>query len=153
MLHSALNLKDLSINIAARNVTEMSNLNLNYWLDYFQPLNLFYLFTCISVFILTPHVWLWDMILRSEQIYFCVHVCSVDSGTEQAHSLPTTVPESPSTSHPRTPRTPRTPGRQDPSKTPRFYPVMKESGAIDGQVNFIYNLIKVSLKWWRIAFV
>lgn len=58
----------------------------------------------------------------------------VDGGIELAHSLPTTVPESPSTSQPRTPRTPRTPGRQDPSKTPRFYPVMKESGAIDGQM-------------------
>ncbi|XP_060735012.1 la-related protein 1B isoform X4 [Tachysurus vachellii] len=48
-----------------------------------------------------------------------------------AHSLPTNVPESPSA--PRTPRTPRTPGRQDPNKTPRFYPVMKDSGSIDGQ--------------------
>uniref|UniRef100_A0A3B4Y5F4 La ribonucleoprotein 1B n=1 Tax=Seriola lalandi dorsalis TaxID=1841481 RepID=A0A3B4Y5F4_SERLL len=50
-----------------------------------------------------------------------------------ARSLPTTVPESPSSHQPRTPRTPRTPGRQDPNKTPRFYPVMKESGTIDGQ--------------------
>lgn len=60
---------------------------------------------------------------------------SEDSGAELARSLPTTVPESPSAHQPRTPRTPRTPGRQDPSKTPRFYPVMKESGAIDGQVS------------------
>ncbi|MEQ2306288.1 La ribonucleoprotein domain member 1B [Ameca splendens] len=59
---------------------------------------------------------------------------SVNSGAELAHSLPTTVPESPSTSQPRTPRTPRTPGRQDPNKTPRFYPVMKESGTVDGQM-------------------
>uniref|UniRef100_A0A3B5L5M5 La ribonucleoprotein 1B n=1 Tax=Xiphophorus couchianus TaxID=32473 RepID=A0A3B5L5M5_9TELE len=56
------------------------------------------------------------------------------TGSDLARSLPTTVPESPSTSQPRTPRTPRTPGRQDPNKTPRFYPVMKESGAIDGQM-------------------
>ncbi|KAM7376374.1 hypothetical protein PAMP_006115 [Pampus punctatissimus] len=56
-----------------------------------------------------------------------------DSGAEMARSLPTTVPESPSAHQPRTPRTPRTPGRQDPTKTPRFYPVMKESGTIDGQ--------------------
>lgn len=59
----------------------------------------------------------------------------VDSGEEMARSLPTTVPESPSSHQPRTPRTPRTPGRQDPSKTPRFYPVMKEGGAFDGQVS------------------
>lgn len=52
-----------------------------------------------------------------------------------ARSLPATVPESPVSQTPRTPRTPRTPGRQDPSKTPRFYPVMKESGTIDGQVS------------------
>lgn len=58
----------------------------------------------------------------------------VDSGTELARSLPTSVPESPRTGQPRTPRTPRTPGRQDPNKTPRFYPVMKESSSIDGQV-------------------
>lgn len=62
-------------------------------------------------------------------------VFSVDSGADLARSLPTTVPESPLTHEPRTPRTPRTPGRQDPNKTPRFYPVMKESGTIDGQVN------------------
>uniref|UniRef100_A0A671XER2 La ribonucleoprotein 1B n=1 Tax=Sparus aurata TaxID=8175 RepID=A0A671XER2_SPAAU len=60
-------------------------------------------------------------------------VFSVDSGADLARSLPTTVPESPHTHEPRTPRTPRTPGRQDPNKTPRFYPVMKESGTIDGQ--------------------
>lgn len=50
-----------------------------------------------------------------------------------AHSVPTDVPEA--SSVPRTPRTPRTPGRQDPTKTPRFYPVMKESGNFDGQVS------------------
>ncbi|TSU37069.1 La-related protein 1B [Bagarius yarrelli] len=48
-----------------------------------------------------------------------------------AQSVPTDVPESPSA--PRTPRTPRTPGRQDPNKTPRFYPVMKDSENIDKQ--------------------
>uniref|UniRef100_H3D4C9 La ribonucleoprotein 1B n=1 Tax=Tetraodon nigroviridis TaxID=99883 RepID=H3D4C9_TETNG len=58
----------------------------------------------------------------------------VDRGTELARSLPTSVPESPRRGQPRTPRTPRTPGRQDPNKTPRFYPVMKESSAIDGQM-------------------
>lgn len=67
------------------------------------------------------------------------HLCvfSVDSGAELARSLPTTVPESPSAHQPRTPRTPRTPGRQDPNKTPRFYPVMKESGTVDGQVETV----------------
>nr|XP_043903461.1 la-related protein 1B isoform X4 [Solea senegalensis] len=58
----------------------------------------------------------------------------VDSAAQLSHSLPATVPESPSTHQPRTPRTPRTPGRQDPNKTPRFYPVMKESGNVDGQM-------------------
>lgn len=56
-----------------------------------------------------------------------------DSGAELARSVPTMVPQSPRAHQPRTPRTPRTPGRQDPNKTPRFYPVMKETGAIDGQ--------------------
>lgn len=61
-------------------------------------------------------------------------VLSVDDSS-MAHSLPTDVPESPSV--PRTPRTPRTPGRQDPTKTPRFYPVIKEdSGNLDGKVSF-----------------
>ncbi|XP_054653144.1 la-related protein 1B isoform X3 [Dunckerocampus dactyliophorus] len=55
----------------------------------------------------------------------------VPSEAEIARSLPKTVPESPSAYQP---RTPRTPGRQDPTKAPRFYPVMKESGAIDGQM-------------------
>ncbi|KAI4897028.1 hypothetical protein NFI96_014389, partial [Prochilodus magdalenae] len=48
-----------------------------------------------------------------------------------SHSVPADVPEP--SSAPRTPRTPRTPGRQDPTKTPRFYPVIKDSGSIDGQ--------------------
>ncbi|KAG5285260.1 hypothetical protein AALO_G00001330 [Alosa alosa] len=49
--------------------------------------------------------------------------------SSMAHSLPKMVPGSPGT--PKTPRTPRTPGRQDPSKMPRFYPVIKETGTID----------------------
>lgn len=58
----------------------------------------------------------------------------VDSGVDLSRSLPKTVPESPSAHTPRTPRTPRTPGRCDPNKTPRFYPVIKESvTTIDGQ--------------------
>ncbi|KAM3938476.1 la-related protein 1B isoform 2-T3 [Leptodactylus fuscus] len=45
----------------------------------------------------------------------------------------TAVPESP-VSHPaRTPRTPRTPRLQDPTKTPRFYPVVKEAKSVDVQ--------------------
>ncbi|XP_061216414.1 la-related protein 1B isoform X5 [Neopsephotus bourkii] len=48
-----------------------------------------------------------------------------------AQSLPTAVPDS-SRVHPGfTPRTPRTPRLQDPNKTPRFYPVVKETGSID----------------------
>ncbi|XP_048448975.1 la-related protein 1-like, partial [Rhincodon typus] len=47
-----------------------------------------------------------------------------------ARSLPTTVPESP-VCPARTPRTPRTPRLQDPSKTPRFYPVVKEGRPLD----------------------
>ncbi|XP_072611374.1 la-related protein 1B isoform X6 [Vulpes vulpes] len=48
-----------------------------------------------------------------------------------AHSLPTAVPESPRIHPVRTPKTPRTPRLQDPNKTPRFYPVVKEPKAID----------------------
>ncbi|XP_069834692.1 la-related protein 1B [Dendropsophus ebraccatus] len=45
----------------------------------------------------------------------------------------TAIPESP-VSHPaRTPKTPRTPRLQDPTKTPRFYPVVKEAKSIDVQ--------------------
>uniref|UniRef100_A0AAY5K1G3 HTH La-type RNA-binding domain-containing protein n=1 Tax=Esox lucius TaxID=8010 RepID=A0AAY5K1G3_ESOLU len=50
---------------------------------------------------------------------------------ETAGSPSTSPPTSPQL--PRTPRTPRTPGRQDPSKTPRFYPVTKDCGNIDVQ--------------------
>ncbi|KAJ7988821.1 hypothetical protein DPEC_G00313170 [Dallia pectoralis] len=39
----------------------------------------------------------------------------------------------PKAPQPRTPRTPRTPGRQDPNKTPRFYPVTKDGGNVDVQ--------------------
>ncbi|XP_021794477.2 la-related protein 1B isoform X5 [Papio anubis] len=46
-------------------------------------------------------------------------------------SLPTAVPESPRIHPTRTPKTPRTPRLQDPNKTPRFYPVVKEPKAID----------------------
>ncbi|XP_027629491.1 la-related protein 1B isoform X6 [Tupaia chinensis] len=48
-----------------------------------------------------------------------------------ACSLPTAVPESPRTHPARTPKTPRTPRLQDPNKTPRFYPVVKEPKALD----------------------
>uniref|UniRef100_A0A8D0CBD1 La ribonucleoprotein 1B n=1 Tax=Salvator merianae TaxID=96440 RepID=A0A8D0CBD1_SALMN len=51
--------------------------------------------------------------------------------TTVAHSLPATVPESPSVHPARTPKTPRTPRLQDPNKTPRFYPVVKEARSID----------------------
>ncbi|XP_023668288.2 la-related protein 1 isoform X1 [Paramormyrops kingsleyae] len=43
-----------------------------------------------------------------------------------AQSLPATVPKSP-----KKPGTVGTPGRHEPSKTPRFYPVIKETGNID----------------------
>nr|XP_047934056.1 la-related protein 1B isoform X3 [Anser cygnoides] len=48
-----------------------------------------------------------------------------------ARSLPTIVPESPRVHPGFTPRTPRTPRLQDPNKTPRFYPVVKEAQSID----------------------
>uniref|UniRef100_A0A663MCM1 La ribonucleoprotein 1B n=1 Tax=Athene cunicularia TaxID=194338 RepID=A0A663MCM1_ATHCN len=48
-----------------------------------------------------------------------------------ARSLPTAVPDSPSVHPGFTPRTPRTPRLQDPNKTPRFYPVVKEARSID----------------------
>ncbi|XP_025777310.1 la-related protein 1B [Puma concolor] len=41
------------------------------------------------------------------------------------------VPESPRVYPARSPKTPRTPRLQDPNKTPRFYPVVKEPKAID----------------------
>uniref|UniRef100_A0A8C6SYC5 La ribonucleoprotein 1, translational regulator n=1 Tax=Neogobius melanostomus TaxID=47308 RepID=A0A8C6SYC5_9GOBI len=50
-----------------------------------------------------------------------------------ARSLPTTVPESPGFRSNRTPRTPRTPHRKDPTMTPRFYPVVKESRPVDAK--------------------
>ncbi|XP_075716572.1 la-related protein 1B isoform X2 [Rhinoderma darwinii] len=43
------------------------------------------------------------------------------------------VPESPVSHRVRTPKTPRTPRFQDPTKTPRFYPVVKEAKSIDVQ--------------------
>ncbi|XP_034153342.1 la-related protein 1B isoform X1 [Esox lucius] len=52
--------------------------------------------------------------------------------TEETAGSPSTSPPT-SPQLPRTPRTPRTPGRQDPSKTPRFYPVTKDCGNIDVQ--------------------
>lgn len=51
--------------------------------------------------------------------------------SSMARSLPTTVPDSPNY---RTPRTPRTPHRKDPTMTPRFYPVVKESRPVDAKV-------------------
>ncbi|CAN2388848.1 La ribonucleoprotein domain family member [Pristimantis euphronides] len=44
-----------------------------------------------------------------------------------------TVPESPVSHAVQTPKTPRTPRLQDPTKTPRFYPVVKEAKSIDAQ--------------------
>lgn len=54
--------------------------------------------------------------------------------TSIARSLPTTVPDSPNYRSARTPRTPRTPHRKDPTMTPRFYPVVKESRPVDAKV-------------------
>lgn len=54
--------------------------------------------------------------------------------TTMARSLPTAVPESPRVHPTRTPKTPRTPRLQDPNKTPRFYPVVKEARSIDVKV-------------------
>ncbi|XP_013919095.1 PREDICTED: la-related protein 1B isoform X1 [Thamnophis sirtalis] len=51
--------------------------------------------------------------------------------TTMARSLPTAVPESLGIHPTRTPKTPRTPRLQDPNKTPRFYPVVKEARIID----------------------
>ncbi|PIO23801.1 hypothetical protein AB205_0032070, partial [Aquarana catesbeiana] len=47
--------------------------------------------------------------------------------------FPQGVPESPVSIPVRTPKTPRTPRLQDPSKTPRFYPVVKETKSMDNQ--------------------
>ncbi|XP_068136033.1 la-related protein 1B [Hyperolius riggenbachi] len=50
-------------------------------------------------------------------------------------TFPQGVPESPVAvpAPARTPKTPRTPRMQDPTKTPRFYPVVKEAKSIDNQ--------------------
>lgn len=62
-------------------------------------------------------------------------VVSEISSATMAYSLPTAVPESPRVYPARTPKTPRTPRLQDPNKTPRFYPVVKEPRAIDVKVH------------------
>ncbi|KAM7168083.1 la-related protein 1B isoform 4-T4 [Macrochelys suwanniensis] len=54
--------------------------------------------------------------------------------TTIARSLPAAVPESPRVHPARTPKTPRTPRLQDPNKTPRFYPVVKETRSIDVKI-------------------
>ncbi|KAM8939488.1 la-related protein 1B [Pelodytes ibericus] len=43
------------------------------------------------------------------------------------------LPQSPVICIPKTPKTPRTPRLQDPTKTPRFYPVVKEPKSVDVQ--------------------
>ncbi|KAM9329359.1 la-related protein 1B [Gastrophryne carolinensis] len=48
-------------------------------------------------------------------------------------TFPQDVPESPVSHLARTPKTPRTPRLQDPTKTPRFYPVVKEAQTVDNQ--------------------
>ncbi|XP_027755348.1 la-related protein 1B isoform X6 [Empidonax traillii] len=48
-----------------------------------------------------------------------------------ARSLPTAVPDSHHFHPGLIPRTPRTPRLQDPKKTPRFYPVVKEARSLD----------------------
>ncbi|XP_066089402.1 la-related protein 1B isoform X4 [Saccopteryx bilineata] len=58
-------------------------------------------------------------------------VVSEVSSATMACSLPTAVPESPRSYLTRTCKTPRTPRLQDPKKTPRFYPVVKEPKALD----------------------
>lgn len=60
-----------------------------------------------------------------------------------ARSLPTTVPDSPNYRSARTPRTPRTPHRKDPTMTPRFYPVVKESRPVDAKVR-CWNCVLVA---------
>ncbi|XP_040274371.1 la-related protein 1B [Bufo bufo] len=57
----------------------------------------------------------------------------VEQSPPNIPAFPEVVPESP-VSHPsRTPKTPRTPRLLDPTKTPRFYPVVKEAKSIDVQ--------------------
>lgn len=68
-------------------------------------------------------------------------VSEISSAT-MAPSLPTAVPKSPRIYPARTPKTPRTPRLQDPNKTPRFYPVVKEPKAIDVKVHKISSNIK-----------
>lgn len=68
-------------------------------------------------------------------------VSEISSATV-ALSLPTAVPESPRIYPARSPKTPRTPRLQDPNKTPRFYPVVKEPKTIDVKVHKTTRNIK-----------
>ncbi|KAM5192086.1 la-related protein 1B [Mantella aurantiaca] len=56
-----------------------------------------------------------------------------DQSPPNIPTFPQDVPESPVSLSVRTPKTPRTPRLQDPTKTPRFYPVVKEAKSIDNQ--------------------
>lgn len=60
--------------------------------------------------------------------------CILQAPNPDCPYLHTGVPESPVSIPVRTPKTPRTPRLQDPSKTPRFYPVVKETKSMDNQV-------------------
>uniref|UniRef100_A0A8C8SSY1 La ribonucleoprotein 1B n=1 Tax=Pelusios castaneus TaxID=367368 RepID=A0A8C8SSY1_9SAUR len=76
-------------------------------------------------------------LLKSQQDLTDELACKLIGGgvevppTTVARSLPTAVPESPRIHPAKTPKTPRTPRLQDPNKTPRFYPVVKETISID----------------------
>ncbi|XP_062429963.1 la-related protein 1B isoform X2 [Rhea pennata] len=69
--------------------------------------------------------------LKDEQTFKLVGGAEVPPTAPLARSLPTAVPDSPHVHPAFIPRTPRTPRLQDPSKTPRFYPVVKEARSID----------------------
>ncbi|XP_063271511.1 la-related protein 1B isoform X2 [Prinia subflava] len=69
--------------------------------------------------------------LQKEELACNVPGPAVPAAAGVARSLPAAVPDSPR-SHPAfIPRTPRTPRLQDPNKTPRFYPVVKEARSFD----------------------
>lgn len=80
-----------------------------------------------------------DLIEKLPQKLFVV---SEISSATMAYLLPAAIPESPRTYPARIPRTPRTPRVQDPNKTPRFYPVVKEPKAIDVKVHRTTRNIK-----------
>ncbi|XP_071411675.1 la-related protein 1B isoform X4 [Pithys albifrons albifrons] len=68
---------------------------------------------------------------KAEELTHNIQSIEVPPTAGIARSLPTAVPDFPHFHHGFIPRTPRTPRLQNASKTPRFYPVVKEARSFD----------------------